>query len=206
MERQPATIGIDPMNREESSILMRAAKDGSREALDRILSECGPRLLALIRLRLGGNLRRHLESRDILQATLLRAFERLEEFDGSGRHTLVNWLAAIATNEIRDQADYWARGRRDAAREVPLSGHQLTGRVRSEVSRIHLEAQARRMEQAIAALNAAQREVVLLRNFEELSWAEVSERLGKSQDACRMLFARALTALCLEMRKRRRGR
>ena len=30
------------------------------------------------------------------------------------------WLARIAENEIRDQADYHRRQRRDAARAVPL--------------------------------------------------------------------------------------
>jgi DNA-directed RNA polymerase specialized sigma24 family protein len=43
--------------------------------------------------------------------------------------------------------------------------------------------------------------VILLRKFEELSFAEIGERLGKSPDACRMLLARAMTALTLEMRK-----
>jgi len=39
----------------------------------------------------------------------------------------------------------------------------------------------------------------MLRKFEELSFKEIGERLGKSPDACRMLLARAMTALTLAM-------
>ena len=38
---------------------------------------CTPRLLSYIRLKLGRALRERLESRDILQATLLKSFQHL---------------------------------------------------------------------------------------------------------------------------------
>jgi DNA-directed RNA polymerase specialized sigma24 family protein len=41
--------------------------------------------------------------------------------------------------------------------------------------------------------------VILLRKYEELSFPDISRRLGKSEDACRMLFARAMTALTLRL-------
>jgi DNA-directed RNA polymerase specialized sigma24 family protein len=34
------------------------------------------------------------------------------------------------------------------------------------------------------------REIILLRKFEELPFAEIAQRLGRSEDACRMLRAR----------------
>jgi DNA-directed RNA polymerase specialized sigma24 family protein len=45
----------------------------------------------------------------------------------------------------------------------------------------------------------AHREIILLRKFEELSFAEIARRLGRSEDASRMLLARAMTALTLKM-------
>jgi len=41
--------------------------------------------------------------------------------------------------------------------------------------------------------------VILLRKFEELSFKEIALRLGRSEDACRMLLARAMTALTMKM-------
>ncbi len=54
------------------------------------------------------------------------------------------------------------------------------------------------------ALDPIHREVILLRKYEELSFQEIGERLGRSQDACRMLLARALTSLTKAMRSQTR--
>ena len=56
-----------------------------------------------------------------------------------------------------------------------------------------------RVERALQALDEPYREIIVLRKFAELSYQEIGERLGKSPDACRMLLARALTALTLMM-------
>ena len=52
---------------------------------------------------------------------------------------------------------------------------------------------------ALESLDEAHREVILLRKLQELSFREISERMGRSPDACRMLLARALTELTLRM-------
>ena len=73
--------------------------------------------------------------------------------------------------------------------------------MRSEASRLQLKQDTERLERAIEALDEGHREVVLLRSFEELSFPEIGQRLGKSPDASRMLFARAMAALTFKMRE-----
>ena len=75
----------------------------------------------------------------------------------------------------------------------------LPSLTRSALSRVILDQQAQRLEDALDSLSPAHREVILLRKFEELSFAEIAERLGKTEDACRMLLARAMTALTVKM-------
>lgn len=189
--------------RDEASALFERARQGSDQAINAVFERYGGRLHALIRLRLGPQLRRRLESRDILQATMLKAFQGIERFAGSGSGSLMAWLGAIAHAEICDQADFHGRQKRDVARDTAVDERAvgLAAQVRTEVSRIQLAADSERLERAIESLGEARREVILLRSFEELSFPEVGERLGKSPDACRMLYARALTALTLEMRE-----
>ena len=191
------------MDLQQSSLLFTQARGGSREAIDAIFKRYGDRLHALIRLRLGPDLRRRLESRDILQATLLKAFVGIERFDGSGTRSLMAWMGTIAQAEICDQADFYRRKKRDSGRDTTLDfkAEGVVERIRSETSRLQLKEDARRLEQAIDALAEAHREVILLRSFEELSFREVGERLNKSPDAARMLFARAMAALTLQMRE-----
>ena len=186
---------------DETAVLLREARAGSPEAVEQLYERTAPRLLAFIRLRLGRTLRARLESRDILQATLLRSFERLGQLEADDPAALMAWLMRIAENEIRDRADYFQRQRRDPAREVPIdeTREAVAAAVRSVTSRLVLDEETARLERAIEALGDDYREVILLRKFEELSFKEIAARLGRSDDACRMLLARAMAALTIEM-------
>ena len=115
----------------------------------------------------------------------------------------MGWLARIAENEIRDQREFHGRQRRDAARvvEVEQGLDGLEGRIRSQTSRLVLEEGLEQLERGLDSLNQAQREIIVLRKFEELSFTEIGERMGRSPDACRMLLARAMTALTLSMQE-----
>ena len=188
------------MSPEARSDWIEQAKAGSPEALNRLYERSAGRLLAFIRLRLGRDLRARLESRDILQATLLKSLEHLDELKAGETRSVMAWLARIAEHEIRDCADFHHRQRRDAARELPLDDEApLPALTRSALSRVILDEQATRLEEAMDGLTPAHREIILLRKFEELSFAEIGRRLGKTEDACRMLLARAMTALTLQM-------
>lgn len=168
------------------------------------MQQCGPRLLSLIRLRMGPGLRSRMESGDLLNATLLRALRSFESLEATHTTSLMAWLAKIAESEMRDQVDRVHAQRRAAGREVPLEDApgELAANVRSQTSLLLLSESTRRLEAALARLSDEHREIVLLRKFEELGFKEIGERLGKSPDACRMSLARAMTALTLLMRER----
>ena len=193
------------MKAPSTSELVERAKGGSAGAVNELYERCAGRLLAYIRLRMGRELRARLESRDILQATLLKSVEHLEDFQGRHTGSLMAWLATIAEHEIRDRADHQQRQRRDAAREVRLeTDAALPAAARSALSQAILTEEAERLEVALESLTPAHREVILLRKFEELPFAVIAQRLGKSEDACRMLLARAMTALTLKLAEQAR--
>ena len=180
--------------------LVLQARGGSAAALDALYARAARKLLPLIRIRLGAGLRDRLESRDILQAALLRSFEKLDSFHNERSASFMAWLARIAENEIRDQADFHGRERRDVGQEAPLEAAAAVPQpVRSALSQALLAEQNERLERALETLSAEQREVILLRKLEELSFAEVGERMARSADAARMLFARAMAALTLKL-------
>ena len=192
------------MTREESTIVLREARQGSREALGELYSRYGARLLAFIRMRIGGDLRARVESRDILQAALMKSFQRLAQFEGGDGATLMGWLVRIAENEIRDQVDYQHRQRRDVSAAVPIDAGavDLAAQARSAFSEAVVSEEAERLGAALESLDADHREVIVLRKLEELSFKEVALRMGRTEDACRMLLARAMVALTLQLRSR----
>jgi RNA polymerase sigma-70 factor (ECF subfamily) len=195
------------MQGQASTDVIRAALEASRAAsppddgaLDRFYARYAPRLLSYVRLKIGRTLREKLESRDILQATLLKSHQHLGGFRGADGRAVMAWLARIADREIADRADFHGRQRRAAAVETPLDDRaDIPARVRSALSQVIVNERAARLEAAIASLSDAHRDIILLRKFEDLTFAEIADRLGRSEDACRMLFARAMTALTLRM-------
>ncbi len=188
------------MDRRETAALIERARAGSGSALESLYARCAGKLLPLIRLRMGRSLRSELESQDVLQAVLLKSFQRIGQFEGRATGSLMAWMARIAENEIRDRADYQGRQRRDAARRVPLDeAEELPQPLRSALSQVIVTEETEHLERALESLPAGQCEIILLRQFEELTFPEISARLGKSQDACRMMFARAMTALTLKL-------
>jgi len=180
---------------------MRRAREGSNEALGELVERYSGKLLALIRVRMG-DLRRRMESRDVLQNTLVKALGAVDRFDGEESGPFLAWLATIAHHEIADLRDHHRAQRRRLDLEDGLSrAGDIEASVASMVSRIDLGERGRRLEAALLELPEEQREAVILRSFEELGFAEVGERLGRSADAARMLYARAMTALTLAMRE-----
>ena len=189
------------MTRQESTDLLRAARRGSPDALGEVYARYGGRLLAFIRMRMGRTLRARVESRDILQSALLKSFQHLDQFEGEDGASLMRWLVRIAENEIRDQADFQHRLRRniavtdpldDAAGDVPVS-------LRSALSTVLMNERYEQLGAALEGLDSDYREVIVLRKIEERSFREVAARMGRSEDACRMLLARAMVALTLAL-------
>jgi RNA polymerase sigma-70 factor, ECF subfamily len=185
---------------EPTDDLVRDAVAGRPDAVELLYARVAPRVLSYVRMRIGASLRARMDSRDILQATLLKSFQRFGEFQGAGKPALMAWLTRIAEREILDQADYHQRARRSVLREAPLSNHDsLEARVTSVLSRLIRDERAEKLEQAMEGLSEAHREIILLRKFQELPFRDIAARLGKSEDACRMLLARALSALTLRL-------
>jgi RNA polymerase sigma-70 factor (ECF subfamily) len=182
-----------------ASRLFRRARRGSEEAVNEVFDRYGDRLHALVRLRLGANLRRHLDSRDIVQSTMLKAFQAFDRFEGSASRSLMAWLGRIAENEIRDQADYYRREKRRPDLDTSIDGKMgvLQAEVTSVVGRLYVKEQMARVEHAFEPLAPDHKEVILLRNFEEMSYAEIGERMGRTAEASRKLYSRAMASLAL---------
>lgn len=184
--------------------LLTRARQRDPDALNVVFERMSPRLLAFVRLRMGRELRARFESRDILQAALVKAFQKIDQFRGSETRSLAAWLAKIAEHEIRDAVDHVHRHRRDASREDTLDdAGSLAAMTRSALTRVILDEEARRLEAAIDRLSPEHGDVILMRKFQELSFAEIAERTGRSADACRMLLARAMTALTMALSESR---
>lgn len=191
--------------------LLGRAKHGDAQALNDLCARYGERLRTVVRLRLGIRLRSKLESCDVVQDALLKALPRMQDAEFATSGAFFHWLTAIVENHIRDMADHYAAGKRDAGRERPLEVRQpgsqsIAGPIGNlATSGTPSMAAARaeeslQLEAAVDALPDEQKEALLLVRYEGLSLAEAGEKMGRTPDAVRMLVARAIVRLGRDLR------
>ncbi|MHC4702006.1 MAG: RNA polymerase sigma factor [Planctomycetota bacterium] len=182
------------------------AKDGDESALNKLWAVYGPRVLWLVRLRMGKELRSKLESMDLVQDVLVSALKDLGNFTYKNEGDLVRWLSRIADNRVRDNLDRLHAHKRDIRKEVALGGCESTtdGSLLGAPGLLDTTTPSAimsrredlaRLEKAIDALKPEYGEVIVLTKIEGLSCKEIADKLGRSTDAVRKLASRAMTAL-----------
>jgi RNA polymerase sigma-70 factor (ECF subfamily) len=185
-----------------------AARAGSREALGRALDRCRNYLLAVARRSLGPALQSKGGASDLVQETFLEAQRLFPHFEGGSDAELRAWLRCLLLHRAAKLGRrYQSTRKRQLSREVPL-GHagsadaragQLAAPVPTPSVQVMADEQARRLRDAIARLPDDYRQVMALRYQEGMAFEEVGRRLGRSADAARMLWARAVERLKHEL-------
>jgi RNA polymerase sigma-70 factor, ECF subfamily len=140
------------------------------------------------------------EARDVSQEAFLKAFRGLRGFKREARFS--SWLYQIAMNLCRD------RLRRRRGREhVSLDDVVESGEPALRQHPAALEAlQTRDVERAVAAavdaLSDEQREVVVLKEYEGLTFPEIASVLGVPLSTVKTRLYRALGQLRIELARR----
>jgi RNA polymerase sigma-70 factor (ECF subfamily) len=185
--------------------LLAPARDGDHEARGVLLTRYRDYLLHEARSLIGAVPRAIMEPSDLVQEAYLRAHRDFPRFLGSGEPELVAWLRQILVRSLADQVRHYRAQRRDYRRQESLErilekpgGTQpraLAARVPRPSEHAMRREQATILAHSLARLPADYRQVIVLRNLEQYSIGEISTRMGRSANAVRKLWSRAMTAL-----------
>jgi len=147
------------------------------------------------------SLRFRLDDSDLVQETLVRAIRSADDFRGTTDIELQQWLREILKNQLIDSIRFHNRQQRDIARDFrdPIPELADTGQTPSET--IKQRENDERLWLIVADLPEDYRTVILLRQQLDLSFPEIGERMGKTADAVRMLWGRALVMLGQKLRE-----
>src|SRR5262245_30413884 len=107
------------VNEQASEELFRRAAGGDRAAFDALAGEQRSRLDAHVRARLGSALRLNVDPEDIVQETLLRAFQSIPGMEWRGEDAFRSWLRSTAEHVILHAAQTNRRARSPLDPEVP---------------------------------------------------------------------------------------
>jgi len=174
--------------------LVRRAQSGDKEAAAELVSSFEGPVRAVIRRRLGADLRQRVDTDDIFQSTVFASLDELSAFRFEGEKAFVAWLATVAERRIVTAARRHRAAKRDIRREHAAAGADdvmgdctspTQGAVRAEVTE--------NIQRAVDRLPSLERRAVELHAYEGLGFAELAQQLGLTdKHAARRLFQRAL--------------
>jgi RNA polymerase sigma-70 factor (ECF subfamily) len=194
--------GSDP-NPEQ---LLHQARAGDAPALGRLLEWYRAYLLVLARVQIGRRLQGKVDASDVVQEAFLGAYRDFPQFRGTTEQEFLAWLrqvlASLLANLVRH---YQGTQRRDVrlerqlAVELDQSSQALDRGLVAAQSSPSQQAVRREqsvlLAQALARLPDEQRELLILRHLEGLTFPEVARRMGRTIDSVKKQWPRALASL-----------
>lgn len=173
------------MTRENESIDVAKAKAGDVQAFGRLYDTHAKKIHDYLYYRA-----HHRETaEDLTSKAFMKALEKFSTFDPA-KGSFSAWMYRIARNVLVDHyraerpttdiEDVWD-ALRDPKTDLPRDADA--------------RARLKEVEAHLAALPSAQREIVVMRVWDGLSYAEIAEITGKTEAACKMTFSRAAAVL-----------
>ncbi len=188
-----------------------AAPDGLPDlaadpALGRRLEAYRDYLTLLARMQIGRRLRGKADPGDVVQETFLHAVRDAGQFRGKSDEELAGWLRQILAARLADLVRrYCGTRRRDVSLERALQveldqssqvlDRGLAAPHSSPSERAIRNEQAAELARALERLPEDYREVLILHHLEECDFLEVARHMGRSVEAVKKLWARALAQL-----------
>ena len=175
--------------------LVEACQSGEASAFDILVARWEDRIRGAAFRFLGSEE----EARDVAQEAFLKAYRALSTFKREARFS--SWLYQIATNLCRDRL----RRRRTRA-TVSLEALEETGPVMVETrpgahERLLERDLARAVRRAIDTLPEEQREVVILKEYQELTFLEIAQALDVPVSTVKTRLYRGLGQLRLRLER-----
>src|SRR5271155_4371586 len=193
---------------QETKELLDKARHGEAQAVDQLLVRHRPPLRRMIDLRLDPALAGRVDASDIVQDVLLEASRRLADYLKNPLMPFHLWLRHIAQDHIIDaHRRHRLAQRRSLDKEQPLHlgklgdqssldlAAQLVDQELTPASAAIRHELQQRLETAVNALENDDREIIVMRHFEQMTNQEVAGVLGLSEAAASMRYLRALRKL-----------
>jgi RNA polymerase sigma-70 factor (ECF subfamily) len=195
-------------NSPDTQELLNQVRQGEPAAVDRLLAVHREPLRRMIGLRLDPALAQRLDASDIVQEVLLEASRRLHDYLRDPTMPFHLWLRHLAKDHIIDaHRRHRQAQRRSLDREQPLLPAALADQSSVELAAQFVDQELtpataamrqemqHRLEEAITSLDEHDREVILMRHFEQCSNQDVAAALGLSEAAASMRYLRAVRRL-----------
>ncbi|MBN1778678.1 MAG: sigma-70 family RNA polymerase sigma factor [Candidatus Buchananbacteria bacterium] len=124
---------------------------------------------------------------DLTSQTFLKALSKINQFD-INKGYFSTWLYQIARNTVIDHY-------RTSHPEIDIQDVWDLASDSDIAKDTEIKTQLKEVEKYLNQLDSAQREIIILRVWEQMSYKEIAEIVGKSEASCKMMFLRSLEKL-----------
>jgi RNA polymerase sigma-70 factor (ECF subfamily) len=176
---------------DDLNVLVGAAVDGDRVAVEGVLRWIRPLVLRYCRARVGSQEKTFASADDVAQEVCLAVFAALPSYRDQGRPFLA-FVYGIAAHKVADAHRSAARNRAEPVPEIPDSPELVDAGPEQLAMQGEL---AGRMDKLLDMLPDKQREILVLRVVVGLSAEETAEAVGSTPGAVRVAQHRALGKL-----------
>ena len=179
---------------------IRHVQEGDEAAARALFERYVPALRAQVRRNLPPSMRRKVAESDVIQEAYLAAFLSLGNFEDRGETAFRSWLAKILQHKIQDEVRrYFGTSKRDTRREQSVGGQPLPAAPGDEDPSPIMQAMASEeraaMWSAVDLLPPDYAEVLRLVHRDGLTLTEAATQMGRTPDAARKLYGRAVARL-----------
>lgn len=175
-----------------------AARAGDEGALAQLFQQQWDSLWQMAASQLDTSLQPKHSASDVLQDSFLDARRSIADFRGNSPAEFQAWLRTILNNNVRDAWRHFLEcQKRDASRERPLESLALQENLfnqegNSPSQALHAQEQQSLIAQALDRLPPHYRIILRMRYWEHKTFEEIGQALGKSADAVRQTWYRAV--------------
>ncbi len=197
---------MPPSTDAERVVLLNRAREGHGAALGKLLEAYRDYLTLLARVQIGRRLQGKADASDLVQETFLQVHRNFPRFRGTTEGELLGWLRQILAAQLAGLLRRYlgtrrrdVRFERELAQELEESSQALdrglVARESSPSSQAVRREHAVLLAEALARLQDDERELLILRHLEHLSFPEAARRMGQTLDRVKKLWPRALERL-----------
>ncbi|CAN5180307.1 sigma-70 family RNA polymerase sigma factor [soil metagenome] len=188
--------------------LLTRLQSGDQPALAVLYDRYRDKLRRMVQVRLDPRLKGRVAPSDVLQEAYIDALKRYPHYFEKADQPFFGWLRLIVAQRLADvHREHLSAKKRDVRNELPF-GHPragmgssaclascIAGTLTSPSNAAVKNEYIAKLETALSELEDVDREILLLRHFEELSNAETAQVLGLHPPAASKRYVRALSRL-----------
>ncbi len=193
---------------EVTAELLNNVRGGQAVAVEELMDRHRNSLRRMIQLRLDQRLMQRMDVSDVIQDVLIEANRRLSDYLKNPVIPFHLWIRQIAKDRIIDaHRRHRVSAKRSIDREQPQPGKgpfdqstiELANQFRDQALTPAAAATQRELasqiESAVQMLRDNDREIILMRHYEQLDNQEIAQSLGLTEPAASMRYLRALKRL-----------